>query len=160
MHARRRLPPGPGLLARKRHLSAGGNAAALAGGREPRFGATVLAGTGGTLIFTLLEKRKPVDVPSILPALLADFQVDHNHPVLNLLQGYFDRSDAVNFGRAFTSPPEGIRPRYLFHVFGTGDTYSPVATQRTFAQSAGLFVVGPVIDDHGLAMTAPPARGT
>jgi hypothetical protein len=92
--------------------------------------------------------------------LFGDASVDAGHPVLNLLQGFFERSDPVNFARRIAfEPPMGIPSRHLFHIFGTADTYAPVETQRTVALSCAMEVVGPVVDEYGLQMTKAPAKG-
>jgi predicted esterase len=135
--------------------SQGGNAAANAVGREPVYGAVVLSGTGGTLILSLLHKMQPVNIAGIIPLVLGELTVDDTHPVLNLLQMYLDRADSVNFGRRiFADPPMGIPPRHALQIFGTDDTYSPVETQRTFAQAAGFDIVGPVVDVEDLRAIA------
>ena len=140
--------------------SQGGNAAALAVPYEPLFGAAVMSGTGGTLTFSLLAKKKPVDVAAGIPLLLGDPNVDEFHPVLNVLQMYFDRSDGVNFGRRlFKEPPAMANAHNVLHVFGTDDTYAPVQTQRTYALSAGFPVLSPAIDDFKLMSVSAPVKG-
>ena len=52
----------------------------------------MLSGTGGTLVRSLLQKMQPVNT-ALLPLVLGELTVDENHPVLNLLQMYLDRSD-------------------------------------------------------------------
>src|SRR5690349_17587973 len=81
----------PGKLALYGH-SQGGNAAANAAGFEPLYGATVLSGTGGTLVFTLLKKTQPTNIAGLIPLVLNE-KVDETNPVINLLQMYFDRAD-------------------------------------------------------------------
>jgi hypothetical protein len=62
---------------------------------------------------------------------------------------YFERADPVNHGRRFfAEPPPGVPARHVLHVFGTGDSYAPVATQRTFGRAAGFPVLGAVLDDQ------------
>jgi predicted esterase len=140
--------------------SQGGNAGALAYGYEPTFGAAVLSGTGGTLTFSLLGKKKPVDIAAGVPLLLGDPKVDEDHPVLGLMQMYFERADPVNLGhRFFLDPPTGVPARHVLHVFGTGDSYAPVQTQRAFAQAAGFPELMPVIDDHLPVKVAAPVKG-
>jgi predicted esterase len=150
--------------------SQGGNAAANAVPFEPLYGAVALSGTGGTLILSLLHKTQPVNIPQVLPFALGETKViDENHPVLNLLQMYLDRADPVNYGRRlFSDPIAPAVPRHALHVFGTSDTYSPEATQRTYAQSAGFVIVGPVVDPvdmkdiaemRKLPAIAAPAKG-
>jgi predicted esterase len=149
--------------------SQGGNAAANAISFEPRYGAVVLSGTGGTLLLSLLHKKQPVDISSLIPFVLGELTVDENHPVLNLLQMYLDRSDSVNYGRRiFADPLMGVPPRQALMIYGTGDTYAPNETQRTFANAAGFDIVGPVLDAedmkditdmHKLPAIMAPAKG-
>ncbi|HXU83093.1 MAG TPA: hypothetical protein VN914_16975 [Polyangia bacterium] len=140
--------------------SQGGNAAALAVPYEPLFGASVMSGTGGTLSFSLLAKKKPVDIAAGVPLLLGDPKVDEFHPVLSLLQMYFDRSDGVNFGRRlFKEPPAGVNAHSVLHVYGTEDTYAPVKTQQTYALSAGFPVLAPAVDDFKLMPVTAPVKG-
>ena len=140
--------------------SQGGNAAALAVPYEPLFGASVMSGTGGTLSFSLLAKKKPVDIAAGVPLLLGDPKVDEFHPVLNLLQMYFDRSDGVNFGRRlFKEPPAGVNAHSVLHIYGTEDTYAPVRTQQTYALSAGFPVLAPAVDDFKLMPVTAPVKG-
>jgi hypothetical protein len=119
----------------------------------------VLSGTGGTLLLSLLHKKQPVDVSSVIPFVLGEPTVDENHPVLSLLQMYLDRSDSVNYGRRiFAEPIAGNPPRHALQIFGTGDSYAPVETQRTFATAAGFDLVGPVLDPVDLKDIAEMRR--
>jgi predicted esterase len=131
--------------------SQGGNAAAVAAGYEPAFGVVVLSGTGGGLTRSLLAKTKPVNVASLLPGLLGETgAVDVGHPVLNLLQMYFDAADPLNHGRRIViAPPEAATARHLLHVFGADDHYAPETTQRDFGAAAGLPVLDPVTTEDG-----------
>jgi predicted esterase len=145
--------------------SQGGNAASLALAFPAGYGAGVMSGTGGTLIFTLLQKRRPVDISVLLPFILGEDAVGSNDPVLNLMQMYFERSDSVNFGRRlFREPYEGVSPSHVLHVYGTNDSYAPVETQRRYAQAAGFPVATPLVDDYptspeyGMATLAPPIK--
>jgi pimeloyl-ACP methyl ester carboxylesterase len=142
----------PGKIALYGH-SQGGNAGALAAGYEPAFGVVVLSGTGGGLIPSMLAKKNPVSVAGALPVVLSDGPVDDRHPVLSLLQMYFDRSDPLNFARRIViDPPMGGRPRNFLHVVGSDDTYAPDATQEYFAMAAGLSVVAPVVANSMLSV--------
>jgi hypothetical protein len=134
--------------------SQGGNAASLVAARESKYGAIVMSGTGGTLIFTLLGKTRPVNIPAVLPYLLGEAgpaSVDGLHPALSLMQLYFERADSVNFGRRlFHEPLTTMSPHHVLHVYGTDDSYSVVTTQRAYALSASFRVGQPVVDDFGL----------
>lgn len=147
--------------------SQGGNAASLAMVFEAGYGAAVMSGTGGTLIFTLLQKSQPVNLADLLPFALGEDEVGANDPVLNLMQMYFERSDSVNFGRhLFLEPYTGVTRRHALHVYGTNDSYSPVETQRRYAQAAGFPVATPMVDNYatdpqqgyGMSSVAPPIK--
>jgi hypothetical protein len=130
--------------------SQGGNATALAAARNAGYGVAVMSGTGGTLMLTLLGKTQPVNLAATLPLLLGDSPVDQNHPVLNLIQMYFERSDPVNFARRlFREPITGAQPRHVLHVYGTSDSYAPDETQRRYAQAAAFQVAPlPLVDTY------------
>ena len=145
--------------------SQGGNAASLALAFQAGYGAGVMSGTGGTLIFTVLEKSQPVNAGVLLPFLLGEPSVGENDPVLNLMQMYFERSDSVNFGRRlFLEPYAGVTRRHALHVYGTNDSYAPVKTQQLYALAAGFSVATPLVDDYpttpdfGMSLVAPPIK--
>jgi hypothetical protein len=140
--------------------SQGGNAASLVAARQSRYGTIVMSGTGGTLIYTLLGKTQPVNIPAVLPYLLGEIgssAVDATHPVLGLMQMYFERSDSVNFGRRlFHEPLPTMTPHHILHVYGTNDSYSVVPTQQAYALAAGFKVAPvPAIDSFGLDPVNP-----
>ncbi len=145
--------------------SQGANAAAVAAGYEPGYGATVLTGAGGTLLLSLLGKTQPVNIAAGVQFALNEVTpVDSNHPVLNLLQMMVERADPVNFTRRIMfEPPMGVAPHSVLQVYGTADSYAPVLSQRTVAQAGGLPLVGPLAnpkDDFGLEKTMEnPAKG-
>ena len=142
--------------------SQGGNGASLVAARQSSYGAIVMSGTGGTLIYTLLEKTQPINIPAVLPYFLGEpgpAALDANHPVLNLMQMYFDRSDSVNFGRRlFLEPLDTMTPHHLLHVYGTKDSYSVVDTQRAYALAARFQVATAttMLDSFGLVPVVPP----
>ncbi|HEX7598341.1 MAG TPA: hypothetical protein VF518_09005 [Polyangia bacterium] len=161
-----RYPVDPTHVALYGH-SQGGNAASLAIAFESTYGAAVMSGTGGTLIYTILQKKKPVSVGSLLPLVLGESSVGADDPILNLMQMYFERSDSVNFGRRLWKEPlKGIGPRHLLHVYGSNDSYAPVETQRRYAQAAEFPVALPLADldatalsqQYGLGALASPIK--
>jgi dienelactone hydrolase len=140
--------------------SQGGNAAAVAAGYEPTFGAVVLSGTGGGIATSLLEKQKPFAASTWLPLLIGEPVGDPVHPALQMMQLYFDRADPLNHGRHIAAAPmPGSAARHLLHIFGSGDNYAPVDTQLAFAAGAQLPVLHPVLPLAGLrgltVITAP-----
>ena len=143
--------------------SQGGNAASLALDFQAGYGAGVMSGTGGMLIFTILQKSQPVNLGAILPFVLGETSVDPVDPVLNLMQMYFERSDTVNFGRhLFSEPYPGVTAHHVLHVYGTNDSYAPVETQRRYAEAASFPVATPLIDnylhDYGMTPVAAPVK--
>jgi hypothetical protein len=140
--------------------SQGGNAASLVAARQSVYGAVVMSGTGGTLIYTLLGKTQPINIPAVLPYLLGESgaaAVDASHPVLNLMQMYFERSDSVNFARRlFKEPLPGMTPHHILHVYGTNDSYSVFQTQQSYALAADFEVAIPIVDAFGLDPAVPP----
>jgi predicted esterase len=143
--------------------SQGGNAASLALDFQAGYGAGVMSGTGGTLIFTILQKSQPVNAAAVLPFLLGEISVDPVDPVLNLMQMYFERSDSVNFARhLFIEPYPGVVPHHALHVYGTNDSYAPIETQRRYAEAASLPVAIPLVDDYlkdyGMTAIAAPVK--
>ena len=126
--------------------SQGGNAAAVAAGFEPSFGVVALSGTGGGLAGSLLEKSKPLPVAPLIATLLGETTpVTASHPILSILQMYFDAGDPLNYARRIVmAPASGMVPRHLLHVFGARDSYAPESTQRKFGQAGLLPVLHPV----------------
>ena len=110
---------------------------------EPNVQAAVFSGAGGGLIAGLLEKKKPIDVGAVVASLLGG-PVDASHPMLNLLQGYFDDSDPANYARRFfVEPPPGATAKSVYISLGLRDSYAPVPTIETFALASGVHPVLP-----------------
>lgn len=133
----------------------------------------VLSGEGASLIDALLNKTSPVNIAAAIPFALQD--PDPNkpttllggafHPVLSLLQQYIDPADPLNHGRAMAaSPPMGLVGHHVFQPYGLGDTYSPPATEATYAASAALAQCAPdasasTPDKLGADPVASPVKG-
>lgn len=100
----------------------------------------IFSGAGGGLILSLLSKTSPVDIPSAIGFVLADVdgagksRVGEHHPVLNLVQHYFEEIEPLAFAPSvFFEPPPGVPPKHVLHVWGFGDTYVTDATAKSFA---------------------------
>jgi pimeloyl-ACP methyl ester carboxylesterase len=139
--------------------SQGANAGALGAAYEPSFKAVVLSGAGADLTQSLLSKKKPVNIAGALPLVVGE-PVSGNHPLISVLQMYFERSDPKNFvHRISRQPMMGMMPKHLLHVFGTMDTYSPEPTQKALGELAGLQIAGPAVDAKTqLAPAMVPAK--
>lgn len=115
--------------------------------------AAVLSGAGGGLIFSLLGKTNPVNIAAGVRALLGEkpnSRVDANHPVLNLFQHYFDRADAINYGKLlFQKPPQDIPPKHILQIYGKGDTFTPKDSTIALAQAMGVEHAGPAPESLG-----------
>jgi hypothetical protein len=111
---------------------------------EPDLAGMVFSGAGGDLRLSLTTKVRPIDIASLVPAVLQDPDGRNaGHPVLNVLQTYFERSDAVNYGRlVLLERPTGIAARPVLMTYGLGDSYSPPATMQTVAATLGLPAAG------------------
>jgi len=121
---------------------------------EPEVKAAVLSGAGGALIESLLHKTEPVNIPQVVGALLHD-PADEFHPLLSLIQGYFEDTDPVNYGRLlFREPPAGLQPKNIFQTLGITDHYTPIPNIETLALGMGVQPAGPQLTPFdGLAFT-------
>jgi len=136
--------------------SQGGNAAAITSGFEPVYRAVVLSGTGGGLVLGILNKKQPVAVSGVLPFVLNDIKVSDTHPVMSLMQLYFERADPLNYGRYIvSSPPMDVPPHHVLHIFGSNDNYAPETTQLRFSLHAGLTTIHPVVTGASLDLVTP-----
>jgi hypothetical protein len=114
---------------------------------EPAFGGAIYSGAGGVLIESLLHKTSPVDIAGSVQLVLADGDVGFTHPVLNLLQLYFEPVDTVNYAAPlFLAPVAGLPARHTLLSYGVGDTYTPNATGVALIRAAGAHLVRPVLD--------------
>ncbi len=112
---------------------------------EPGLAGMVFSGAGGDLRETLVTKQNPVDIADLTPYVLEDSPVDSSHPVLNMFQAFFERSDAVNYGGFLLQKlPTGITARPLVQTYGIGDTFAPDPTMQAVASAIGLSAAGSV----------------
>ena len=106
---------------------------------DPEIKAGVLSGAGGYLIGSLLNKKKPFDVTALVQLALADGAVNSSHPLLNMLQFYFEEVDGLNYGRAVAvDPPAGVPSKHVFLSYGVADSYTPPATTEILGRVMGL----------------------
>lgn len=114
---------------------------------EPAIRGVVYSGGGALLIESLLNKTSPVDITGATQFILADGELGYTHPVLNLIQLYFEPVDAINYmAQHFLNPVVGAEARHTLISYGIGDTYSPNATGRALIRSAGAHLITPVLD--------------
>ena len=124
---------------------------------EPDLAGLVFSGAGGDLRLSLTSKVRPLDVASLVPAVLEDPDARNaGHPVLHLLQTFFECSDSVNYGHlVLLERPSGINARPVLMTYGLGDSYSPTPTMQTVAATLGVPAAGTI--PGGMAAWPPGA---
>jgi predicted esterase len=117
----------------------------------------VVSGAGAHLTQSLLHKTNPVSSKAGLAALIQEdiAQLDTEHPVLGILQNYFDRSDPLSYNDTIVNDPlDNEEPHSILMTWGTGDTYTPKETLQANALSLGLPTLGTPLEWNG---GAPPS---
>ncbi len=126
--------------------SQGGLTGPLFLGAEPEVKGAVLSGAGAVLIFSLLNKTEPVNIPQVVGALFQD-PVDQYHPMLSLVQNFFEPSEPANYARLFfREPPANFTEKNIFQTLGLVDHYAPVPDIKAFALSMEVQPVNPMLD--------------
>jgi predicted esterase len=133
---------------------------------EPKVKGAILSGAGGLLYLTMLFKRLPFDVPSVVELIIRDQPLDRFHPALALLQAFFEPADDIVYGRLLVEdPPEGNAAKNIFHLQGLTDRYTPVPSIEALATSIGLDIATPQLQPVpgmqllGKEALAPPITG-
>ncbi len=121
---------------------------------EPQVKGSVLSGAGGLLIYALLNKTEPVDISSLVHAVIIDTPLDEFNPVLSLLQMWIERADAVNYGPLLVrEPPAGLTARPIYQSMGFVDHFTPLPSIAALAVSIGGDHVQPSIESiEGLTL--------
>jgi hypothetical protein len=118
--------------------------------------AAVLSGAGAFLTSSLISKTSPVDGGTALKFLI-DPDFDGGHPVMTLLQTYFDPTDTINFAPLLIKRPlEPPASKHIHMTYGPGDTFSPPDSLKRMAGAAGLHQAPPVVEDISLTATTRP----
>ncbi len=114
---------------------------------EPKVPSAILSGAGSVLILSLLNKTEPSNIAELVESLLQE-PAPVDHPLLNLLQSFFESSDPNNYGRLyFTEPPKGMAPKNIFQSLGLWDHFTPVPNIGAFALAMGVTPVEPRLYD-------------
>lgn len=112
--------------------SQGGTTGPIFAPYQPGLKGAIFSGCGGSLVFGLLGKKLPYDASVGLKIALQEANIDEMHPILNLLQYYFEASDPLLYAPLFYVKPP-IAPMHMLHTYGLNDNFCPVATSRIFA---------------------------
>jgi predicted esterase len=117
----------------------------------------VLSGSASMLSIALLEKKEPIDVPSLIRTTflgLTDDEADELdlfHPAISLAQTIVDPADPIHYVASITrTPRSGFAPKSLFMTEGVnpdgrGDSYAPPHGIEVQAVAAGLPPEEPLI---------------
>jgi hypothetical protein len=137
---------------------------------EPEVKAAVLSGAGGVIIYALLNKTQPVNIPVVVGALFHD-PVDEFHPVLNLAQNYAEESDPENYAKYFFREPPtppvahaAFAAKSIYQSLGIVDHYTPIPVIKALALGMGVQPVNPMLepidglDLAGLSWANPPLK--
>lgn len=98
--------------------------------------AAVLTGAGGSLVEGLLGKQKPYDASLGMRVGLQEIDLDAWHPVLALIEHYFDATEPALYAPLAFAEPVG-KPLSVLNVMGWDDHYSPWRAGVIFAASLG-----------------------
>jgi dienelactone hydrolase/acid stress-induced BolA-like protein IbaG/YrbA len=137
--------------------SQGGTTAPLAAPFNAKVKGVVLSGAGGGLTLALLNKTSPVSSKQGLQIALQDPDVGEWHPVLSLIQGYFEAVDPINYAYHLGSTRiDGqTYPGHVFHIYGVGDTYTPPVGMKALARAMRAAYLNPILemfDGGGVAL--------
>lgn len=144
--------------------SQGATSGALALPFEPVIRGTVLSGAGASLTYSLVGKTSPFNAAAGLALALQDTDIGESHPVLSLLQGYFDGVDPVSTAARISAiSVEGrTTPKHVLHTIGLRDSFTPRATLETMAVALRSDVVAPLIEQferREVEPVDPPVSG-
>lgn len=115
---------------------------------EPGVRGAVLSGAGGLIYLSLLLKTQPIDIPSIVSAVIRDQPLDEFNNFLALVQAFIDAADPVSYGRMLVDePPPGVGPKHIYQSEGLTDTYTPLPSIEALGVALGLQPARPVLAD-------------
>lgn len=106
---------------------------------EPALRAAVLTGAGAEIGLTLINKRQPNDIASLVRLAFGDQSVSRVHPMIGLLSWYYGSTDGLPYAGAWSSNLD------IMHVYGVGDGFTPDVTQQALVKAGGYPVVGDVV---------------
>jgi hypothetical protein len=117
---------------------------------EPRFGAAILSGAGGSWIDNVLYKLKPLAVRP-LAELLIGYTTQHREivlgdPALALVQWAAEAADPPVYGDRIVVPLGASRARHVLMVQGIVDHYILPPMANATSLSFGLDLAGPELD--------------
>lgn len=125
--------------------SMGATVAPVAAWLEPRYGALLLSGAGGSWIENVIHKQSPIPARPAAAAMLREDDVDRLHPALTLLQWAGEPVDAAVYAADLVRAP-WESARHVLMVQGVVDTYIPPPVANALSLPLGLDLAGPSLD--------------
>lgn len=126
---------------------------------EPTIDGAVLSGAGGLIYLSMLHKTEPIDITTVVSAIIRDDPLDEFNPTLALVQTWIERADPVNYGPLLArNPPDGpdgqpMAAKHIFQSEGLIDDYTPPPSIEALATSIGGNPVSPVLQEiEGFAL--------
>jgi len=123
---------------------------------EPRFGAAVLSGAGGSWIENVVYKESPVAVRPLAEVLLHypthERHLHEHDPVLTLLQWGGEPADPPLYAGSIINEPGPHPARQLLMLQGIVDTYILPPIANATSLSLGLDLGGPPLDESNAAL--------
>ncbi len=127
--------------------SMGATIAPLALAFEPRFGAAILSGEGGSWIENILYKERPLLVRGMAEILIGYLSLERKltevDPALSLVQWAAEAADPPVYGSRVVTMPNGAGARHLLMVQGIVDHYILPPIANASSLSFGLDLAGP-----------------
>jgi hypothetical protein len=117
----------------------------IAAAFEPKFGALVLSGAGGSWIANIMHKKKPVAPYAVIATLLRVFELRSDDPVMTFIQWALEPADPqVYASRIVHDAPAD--PRHVLIAQGVVDNYILPRIANATNLSLGLDLAGPELD--------------
>lgn len=143
---------------------AGYGVPAVAYSPEIDFG--IWSGAGAGLLLSLLGKTSPSDTRAGIGYALGEISesgqptLSDHHPVLTLIQGYFDPIDPLHVARKHIfTPTSDVGSKHVLLSYGLGDTFTPPASIETLARAFGVPQLAGSSLDFGPPIQPPPISG-
>ena len=132
--------------------STGATIAPLAASIEPRIGAMILSGAGGSYLNNILYKKRPIDVLLVAEALLGyagtSRVLDARDPVLTLIQWATEPADPQLYAhKLIREPIAGAAPRQILMFQGIVNHYLMPPMANSLSLSIGVDLAGPALDE-------------
>ncbi len=133
--------------------------APLAAAFEPRFGALILSGAGGSWIDNVIDKTQPVAVRPLIEILLGYRKYERtlgaNDVALTLFQWAAEPADPMVYGHRLVRDA-AVRPRNVLMVQGIVDHYIMPSIANATSLPLGLDLAGDALDEKSKELADAP----